>query len=190
MKELIINQKVFKKYDDTYYVSEDGDVYSTYSHKLLKHYIDIDGYHRVDLHSKHKKVHQLVYQLWIGPIPPGTQINHKDDNKNHNHYSNLYAGSQMENIKDKHKNKHQVGHVYYLTIYDKEKRKTLTFCPANEFINYCHHSNKSGSLNKFFQKNWFKKRYTIIEYKRITNLDTLNSMKGVTTKGDECNPVG
>ena len=76
--------------------------------------------------------------------------------------------------------------MFYLTIYDKEKDIIKTFCPANNFIEYCGHSNKSGSLNKFFSKNWFKKRYKIIEFKRINNM---NEYKSVTTMDDECNPV-
>lgn len=47
---MIIDGKEFKKYDNMYYISADGDVYSKYSHKCLKHNIDIDGYHRVDIH--------------------------------------------------------------------------------------------------------------------------------------------
>ena len=65
--------------------------------------------------------------------------------------------------------------------------KIVSFCPARNFIEYSGHSNKSGSVNKFFSKNWFKKRYKIIEFKLIKNLDEL---KGVTTKTDECKFVG
>ena len=28
MKEIIINNKILKQYDENYYISEDGDVYS------------------------------------------------------------------------------------------------------------------------------------------------------------------
>lgn len=184
--DIIINNQLFKQYDEMYYVSEYGEIYSNYSKKLLKHNIDIDGYHRVDIHQRHKKVHQLVYQTWIGPIPKNKQINHIDDNKNNNHYTNLYAGTQKENIQDKHKNKKTVGNVFYLTLFDKEKNKTITFCPAKEFIPYSGHPCKNGSLSKMFRKNWFKKRYIIIDFKKINNLSEL---KSVTTMGDECNPV-
>ena len=70
--------------------------------------------------------------------------------------------------------------------FDKEKNKLLTFCPAKNFIKYSGHSNKSGNLNKFFSKNWFKKRYNIVEFKRIKNKEEL---KSVTTMSDECNSV-
>lgn len=187
MNALIINGKILKPYDSMYYVSADGDVYSTYSKKFLKPHIDKDGYLRVDIHSKHMKVHKLVYIVWIGPIPENMQINHIDDDKLHNHYSNLYAGSQKNNIKDCINNNHRCGNIFYLTLFDREKNKVITFCPASDFISYSGHSNKNGSLKKMFSKNWFKKRYKIIEYKRIFSNEEL---KSVTTIGDECNQVG
>ena len=61
MNELILNGIVFKRYDDCYYVSADGEIFSMYSKKIIKHSIDVDGYHRVDIHGKHMKVHRLVY---------------------------------------------------------------------------------------------------------------------------------
>lgn len=50
--ELIFNDKIFKPYDNNYYVSNDGDIYSVYKKGLLKHNIDIYGYHRVDILGK------------------------------------------------------------------------------------------------------------------------------------------
>lgn len=179
MNEIIINEKLLKKYDDNYYVGEYGDVYSLYSRKFLKHNIDKDGYHRVDIHSKHVKIHKLVYLTWIGKIENGKQINHKDDNKNNNHYSNLYTGTQQQNIQDCIKNNHRQGNIWYLTIYDKQTKRCVTFCPASDFIVYSGHSCMNKSVKRMFNKNWFKKRYEIIDYKK----------KSVTTMGDECSPV-
>ena len=166
MKEIIIDNKILKQYDDNYFISEYGEVYSLYSKKFLKHQIDCDGYHRVDIHSKHIKVHKLVYITWIGNIKREEQINHKDDNKNNNHYSNLYAGSQKENIQDCIKNNHRIGNIHYLTIYDKKENKILTFCPASEFIQYSGHSCVNGSVKRMFTRNWFKTRYEIIDYNK------------------------
>ena len=166
MKEIIIENKTLKPYDENYFISEYGDVYSLYSKKFLKHQIDRDGYHRVDIHSKHIKVHKLVYTTWIGNLSKEEQINHKDDNKDNNHYSNLYAGSQKENIQDCIKNKHRVGNTHYLTIYDKKENKILTFCPASEFILYSGHSCMNGSVKRMFTRNWFKVRYEIIDYNK------------------------
>lgn len=166
MKEIIINNKILKQYDENYYISEDGDVYSLYSKKFLKHQIDHDGYHRVDIHSKHMKIHKLVYLTWIGELKFGEQINHKDDNKDNNHYTNLYTGSQKENIQDCIRNNHRIGNTHYLTVYDKKENKILTFCPASNFIAYSGHSCANGSVKRMFTRNWFKIRYEIIDYNK------------------------
>ena len=194
-KSIIINNKEFKqtKINENYFISYDGEIYSKYSRKILKCQIQKTRgkeYKRVDFYvggkQRHIMIHRLVFETWVRPLEDGEQVNHIDDNTFNNHYRNLYAGTQKQNIDDCFTNKHRVGNVFYLTIYDKEKDVIKTFCPANEFIRYCGHSNKSGSLNKFFGKNWFKKRYEIIEFKRINNLD---EYKSVTTMGDECSPV-
>ena len=189
MKTLIIDGKLLKQHPtmDIYYVSEYGDVYSTYSKKFLKHDIDCDGYHRISYKRKHVKIHRMVYVTWIGEIPDGKQVNHIDDNKDNNHYQNLYAGNQIENIKDCKDNEHRCGNVYYITLLDKYKNEVISFCPAQKFIEYCGHTSKNGSIKKFFNKNWFKKRYEIIEYRKISSNKEL---KSVTTIPDECMEVG
>lgn len=195
MNQIIINNKIFRQcnINPTYYVSNDGEVYSSYANKIIKSltrycggkpYLYVDIW--IDGRQRHYPIHKLVYNEWVGPLDNTLQVNHIDDNSANNYYKNLYQGTQQQNIHDCIKNEHRVGHVYSLTVYDKEKGCTLTFCPANEFIAYSGHSNKSGSLNKFFSKNWFKKRFEIIEFKRVNNL---NEFKSVTTMGDECNPV-
>lgn len=166
MKEIIINNKILKQYKNTiYYISEDGDVYSTYSNKFLKHNIDLYGYHRVDIQRKHVKVHKLVFVTWIRELKEGEQINHKDDNKDNNNYKNLYAGNQKENIKDCIENNHRVGNIHYLTIFDKEKNQMITFSPASDFIKYSGHPCGNGSVKRMFKRNWFKERYEIIDYR-------------------------
>lgn len=189
-RNLIIDDIVLKSYDKNYFISEFGDVYSRYSKKFIKHQIDKDGYHRVDIHGKHIKVHKLVYLTWVGTITEGSVIRHLDDNKNNNHYSNLVLGSCQDNVHDCVANQHRVGNIYYLTIEDTQTNKIITFCPANEFFDYCGHSSSSGSVNRVFNKNWFRSRYNIISYKRIKNLEQFLLLKGVTTKPDECKVVG
>ena len=51
----VINGEEFAKYDNTYYVSKDGKVFSTYVNRLLTAKPDLDGYPRLDIHGKHKK---------------------------------------------------------------------------------------------------------------------------------------
>lgn len=194
--EIIINNQIHKQYRDSiYYVNKDGDIYSEYSKKYIKgvlrkvnnkEYVYVDVLNSETHKRQHINVHKMVWIAWNGEIPRGYQVNHKNDNGLDNRLNNLYIGTQKDNIQDCIRNEHRVGNVFYLTLYDKEQRKVLTFCPAKEFIEYSGHPNKNGSLNKFFNKHWFKKRYDIIEFKKINNL---SEYQNVTTMGDECTPV-
>jgi len=164
---MIINGKEYKPYDDHYYVSEDGDVYSGYINRSMKHNIDLDGYHRVDIHGRHIKVHKLVYNAWVGEVEPGKLIRHYDDNRNNNHLSNLVVGTQKDNIADAIRNGHRDlrGHTYTLVVYDKLNNERLTFCPAEKFIEYSGHSCQNGGISRMMTRDWFKKRFEVIEYR-------------------------
>lgn len=159
------NGKEFKPYDNRYYVSADGEVYSTYKNGVLKPCIDRDGYHRVDIHSAHMKVHKLVFLTWVGEIEEGKQLNHKDDNKNNNHYSNLYQGTQKENMKDCLRNGKRANHFKPIVIYDKEVNKVINFPSIKNFISYTGHSVANGSVSHCKEKKWFRDRYVIMEDK-------------------------
>ena len=182
---MIIFGKEFKPYDDYYYVSADGDVYSIYSQKILKHYIDHDGYHRVDIHGKHFKIHKLVYLTWCGPIPDGQQVNHLDDNKDHNHYQNLYAGTQKANIADCFTNQHRVGHMQTVTIFDKYTATVTTYPTVKDFLSTTGHPATNGSLAKVCKRNWFTDRYVIIEQKGVSTIESYKSIRAVSDSGVE-----
>lgn len=193
---IIYNRDIYKRYKDTsYYVDINGNIYSTFCNRIInplkrnvkgKIYYYIDIFDSEQHKQKHTPIHKIVYEAWVDKIKSNQQVNHKDDNSENNTLSNLYVGSQQENINDCFDNKHRVGNVFKLTLYDNEKDKIITFCPASDFIEYSGHTNKSGSLQKFFTKQWFEKRYKIINYERINNLE---EYQGVTTMGDECSPV-
>ena len=191
-----INNKEFKVYDKNpkYFISKDGDVYSSYSKKILKklirkvshnkqyYYVDI----WVDGKQRHMNIHRLVWYVWVESISMEEQINHINDNSFDNRLENLYKGTQKENIADCFRNENRVGAIKYLKVFDKKANKEISFVPANKFIEYCGHSSKSGSVKKFFNKLWFKKQYTILEYRNIIDL---NDLKSGTTMADECKPV-
>ena len=70
-----------------------GECYITINEKILKKRIDKYGYERVMLckhgKSKLKQVHRLVAEAFI-PNPYNLpQVNHKDEDKQNNHYLNL-----------------------------------------------------------------------------------------------------
>ena len=194
MNTISIKNKIFKRFKDTkYYCDEDGNVYSDYSHRLLNPMLrgrNGKKYLYIDINfgegQKHYYIHKIVYETWIGEIPNNMYVLHKDDNQFNNNINNLYLGSQEQNIKDCNNNNHRVGNTWVLTVYDKQKDKTLTFCPASNFIEYCGHPSANQSVKRFFTRVWFKKRYEVIDYYRCKSLDI---KEGVTTMGDECNPV-
>lgn len=194
-KNILINNKIFKLFQNTqYYCSIDGEIYSNYSHRILKpmlrgqknkkyYYIDINfGEGQV-----HYPIHKIVYETWIGPIPTGASILHKDDDQLNNNINNLYLGDQKKNIQDCIYNGHRVGDTWILTIYDKKIKQTLTFCPASSFIKYSNHPCKNGNVKRMFSRKWFKKRYDIISYYLCKDIQEKES---VTTNPDECKDVG
>mgnify|MGYP002515263925 CR=1 FL=1 len=195
MESIIYNGKEFKQYrhNHNYYVSSDGQVFSKFSQKIVKNVLrgKEKQYYCVDVYingkQKHIPVHRMVCDTWIKNIDSTEQVNHKDDNALNNNINNLYVGTQQENIKDCVDNDYRIGNMFYLTVYDKQKDKILSFAPANSFINYCNHPNSNGAINKFFKRKWFKKRYNILEFKKVKNIEHL---RGVTTTPDEYKEVG
>ena len=194
MKTISIKGIIFKQFKETkYYCDENGNIYSEFSRKILKpmlrgqknkkyYYIDInfgDG-------QQHYPIHKIVYETWIGEIPNEMLVLHKDDNQLNNNFNNLYLGNQKDNIQDCQSNQHKVGNTWILTVYDKQIKETITFCPANKFIEYSGHPCRNGGVSRMFTRNWFKNRYEIIDYYLCKNLDI---KKGVTTMEDECTPV-
>lgn len=195
MDVIIINDKEFKQIraNKNYWISSDGELYSEHANKIIKASINNSLkklYKRVDIRvdgkPHHMMIHRLVYDTWVSPITRNDQINHINDDSLDNRVENLYKGSQKSNIADCVRNGHRVGHIKYLTVFDKKVKKTLTFCPSSDFIEYSKHSCQNGSIKRMFNKNWFKKRYNIIDFK---NVNDKRHLKSVTTMADECKPV-
>lgn len=195
MDVIIINDKEFKqiRVNKNYWISSDGELYSEHANKIINASINRNLgklYKRVDIRvdgkPHHMMIHRLVYDTWVSPITRNDQINHINDDSLDNRVENLYKGSQKSNIADCVRNGHRVGHIKYLTVFDKKVKKTLTFCPSSDFIEYSKHSCQNGSIKRMFNKNWFKKRYIVIDFK---NVNDKRHLKSVTTMADECKPV-
>lgn len=56
------------------------------------------------LHTK--RIHWLVAITFKGPKPKGLSALHENDDTDNNHYSNLYWGTQLQNVADKFRNGH------------------------------------------------------------------------------------
>lgn len=176
-------EKEFKPYpyNEFYYVSQDGDVYSVYSDSILTPSIDYSGYPRIDIYlnhiQHHKRVHIMVYETWVGEIPKGFQVNHYDDNKMNMNYLNLYLGTQKDNIADCFRNNHRVGNIASITLYDSILGETITFPSISEFIKYSGHKVANGSISKCKIHKWFNDRYKVISIEGVTTIEQYDQLK-------------
>ncbi len=94
-----------------YEITEEGNVYrkarigfygNPIRRKLLKPYKGRNGYYAVYLHDGHGQrkmqyIHRLMYQAFIGEIPPKHEIDHIDGNRLNNSIQNLRAVSHKSN---------------------------------------------------------------------------------------------
>ena len=69
--------------------------------ELLKGSLDKDGYVRYSPYSGGKlwnrRAHRIVWESFVGPIPPGMQINHKNGIKGDNRLENLEVVTPSQN---------------------------------------------------------------------------------------------
>ena len=68
--------------------------------KLVKQTIDKEGYYSVSLSGKRVRLHRIIYENFVGEIPNGCVIDHKDRNKLNNSISNLRAVAQTINARN------------------------------------------------------------------------------------------
>ena len=195
---ILINNKFFKQFRNSiYYVSKDGEVYSTYCNKIikgLKRGIKGKTYLYVDIKNdntkkrQHMNIHKMVYIAWVGEPKENEVIRHINDNSLDNRLCNLSCGSQKENIRDCFNNGNRVGNYKYITIQNKKTKEYKTFCPCVEIYTYFNLT-KRESLDRILRKKWFLKQFLVISIGNINNVSELNYYKNVTTMGDECSPV-
>lgn len=93
---------------DGYFADELGNIYSNKGkggsfRKLKLSPISKKNKHLRVMFSgdrRYYRVHRVIYRTFIGEIPEGKVICHKDDDPNNNRLSNLYAGTHSENVRD------------------------------------------------------------------------------------------
>lgn len=86
-----------------YIISEDGIVYSLKRKIFIPFSYNHGGYMTVTITDNAgrrtpKKVHRLVYEAFIGPLTPGMTIDHIDNNRHNNRYTNLQELSYHDNV--------------------------------------------------------------------------------------------
>jgi len=86
------------EYDDTYAISQEGEIYNKKKEFVLSQSTTPQGYKVVTLHGNRMFVHRLITHIHLGPIPDKLMVNHRDGNKLNNQISNLEYVTAGENI--------------------------------------------------------------------------------------------
>lgn len=100
--------------EDRYEVSNDGQVRSLRwrkglkagdtEPKIKKHFVTGPGYQNVKLWDGKRHftalVHRLVYEAFVGPIPPGIDVHHIDHDPSNNCVDNLTLATRRANIRE------------------------------------------------------------------------------------------
>lgn len=108
ISEMIHEWRDVVGYEGLYKVNEYGDIMTlNYNHtgkkKLLKQYKTKLGYLQVDLYKNGKRNHYLVHRLVADAFCEGADyfpvVNHIDEDKTNNHYSNLEWCTSEYNVR-------------------------------------------------------------------------------------------
>ena len=83
---------------EMYVLYEDGRVYSEKSGIFLKPRLNSNGYLIVTLDQEQLSLHRLVCKHFVPNPYDYDQVNHKDGNKQNNHFSNLEWCTAQQNI--------------------------------------------------------------------------------------------
>lgn len=106
-----------------YYITENGEIFSDKKVPkfrikgelhLVKPKINNQGRYFIGIYNQPSKkewfsIPRLVYKHYVGEIPEGYTIDHKDMDKSNNNFTNLEAVTLGENIRRYHQNKKNNG---------------------------------------------------------------------------------
>jgi len=95
----------FLSIDPNYMISENGDIWSNHSNKILKQSKDVDwNYSKIKIGNKCYKTHRLVYESFYNhTLQPKEYIDHIDQKCENNHYTNLRIVTGSENNRNRRK---------------------------------------------------------------------------------------
>jgi len=101
---ITINSIIYKSIPNfrRYLISQNGDIYSTLSNKIVTDHVHRDGYRGIALfdddgNRRYKRLHRLVLQAWVGD---GGKLEccHRNDIKTDCHVGNLFWADHRTNM--------------------------------------------------------------------------------------------
>lgn len=154
-----------KGYEHLYKISEKGDVYSLKVKRILKGSMNGTFYRYKMYHIglRWRFAHRLVYEAFIGPIPQGKEINHRDMNKMNNHYTNLEAVTRQENVWHARNNKYwrsdRKGFTHSQETKDKmaqAKFKPINIYSDNKIVRSCKSIEEAALVLNTYRKRVYR----------------------------------
>jgi len=95
--------KAIKGFEGLYGITEDGKVWSFYTHKFIKHSYLNTGYPMVTLwdgkKSHGRTLHRLVAEAYLPKVEGKPHVNHKDSDRTNPKLENLEWCNRSENMK-------------------------------------------------------------------------------------------
>ena len=121
--------KPLERYNGLYLVSDDGQIFSTRSNRLLKPQVTNVGYLRIELNINGKTyregVHRLVAECFVPNPNNYPVVNHKDENPLNNHADNLEWCTQKYNMNYGTCIERRVAHMDYKSGAENHKSKRV-----------------------------------------------------------------
>jgi hypothetical protein len=97
-----------------------------FQERMLKPAKNNDGYLRLNIGKKHKFVHVIVLESFVGPRPKGMQVCHNNGKPDDNRLENLRWDSPKNNVQDRKKHgTYQYGEKNHQFKYSKELKQEI-----------------------------------------------------------------
>lgn len=109
--------------------------------RVLKWYLNTSGYPVVGItrngeRQRDHKVHRLVTETFLGPLPLGLETRHLDGDKTNNVLSNLVYGTTSENQRDRirHGNHHFANRTHCVNGHPYDELNTWRYAKTGERV--------------------------------------------------------
>lgn len=176
MEEININNKIYRRYIDRYYISNDGVMVSVEFDKnnnikllrTMKADTSNYGHKRIEIKINTKAVkvlvHRAVYKAWVGELIDGMVIEHLDGNPSNNSYTNLKQSTQKENIHTAIQQGNFHNNNTNIIVYDKYTNGLKEYECIKDFlidINAPKYMIEHGGLSMLNKRSEYKDRYEV-----------------------------